>query len=367
MRSAEIVRTLFAAMLAAILALPLLAAPADAEADADALAAVVEAWLASPHADYHSRSFTYWNREGEVPVACAACHSQPGFLDFLGADGSTPGRIDRPAAINAPIGCASCHTAAAHALDSVTFPSGVAVDGLGTSAVCSVCHQGRQSGNAVATATGAIGEDVVSEDLAFINVHYGIAAGVMHGADVGAGYHYPGRSYAGRFHHVPSASTCVACHDPHTTRVATDSCMACHRGVENIREIRTRHGDFDGDGDATRGIHAEIVGLQAQLYDAIRAYAADVAGAPIVYAYSFPYFFIDADGDGAIAPEDAIMPNRYRNWTPRLLKAAYNYQVAAKDTGGYVHNPVYLLQLLHDSVESLSARIEIDARRLQRP
>jgi hypothetical protein len=353
-------------MLAALLALPLLVWPAAAERE-DALAALVEAWLASPHGDYHSPSFTYWNREGEVPTACAACHSQPGFIDFLGADGSTPGKVDSAGAINAPIGCASCHTSAAHALDSVTFPSGVAVDGLSASATCSVCHQGRQSGDAVVAATGDKGEDEVSTDLAFINIHYGVAASIMHGADVRGGYHYPGRSYAGRFGHVRSFSTCVDCHDPHTTQVATDSCMACHRGVEDIRAIRTRHGDFDGDGDASGGIHAEIVGLQAQLYAAIRAYAAEVAGNPVVYANRFPYFFADADGDGEIAPEDAVMANRYQSWTPRLLKAAYNYQVAAKDPGGYVHNPAYILQLLHDSLESLSARIGIDISALRRP
>ncbi len=357
--------TLTRRFLAAILAIVLSAAPALAEDDV--FTALVEAWLSSPHGDHHSPSFTYWNREGEVPVACTACHSQPGFIDFLGADGSTPGRVDRPGAINSPIGCAACHTSAAHALDEVTFPSGVTVGELGASATCSVCHGGRQSGDAVAAATGAKAEDEVSADLAFINIHYGVAASVLHGADVRGGYHYPGRSYAGRFGHVPSASTCVDCHDPHSTRVETSSCMACHRGVEDVRAIRTRHGDFDGDGDASDGIHSEIVGLHGQLYEAIRAYAAEVAGRPIVYADSFPYFFIDADGDGAIAPEEAIMPNRYQSWTPRLLKAAYNYQVAAKDPGGFVHNPAYLLQLLHDSLESLAAEVEVDMSRLRRP
>jgi hypothetical protein len=61
------------------------------------------------------------------------------------------------------------------------------------------------------------------------------------------------------------------------------------------------------------------------------------------------------------------LPNRYQSWTPRLLQAAYNYQVAKKDPGGYVHNPAYLLQLLHDSLESLSERVEIDMGRLRRP
>lgn len=363
MRSGRTIRTFIGAMLAV-----LCAAGTTTAQENDPLAALVEAWMASPHGDYHSRSFTYWNQEGEVPVACAACHSQPGFIDFLGADGSTPREVDSPAAINAPIGCASCHNAAAHALDSVGFPSGVSVDGLGDSAVCTVCHQGRQSGGAVAAATQTVDEDTVSPDLTFINIHYGVAAAVMHGGEVRGGYHYPDRTYAGRFQHVPSADACVDCHDPHTTRVATDGCLACHRGVEDVRDIRTRHADFDGDGDTAEGIHSEIEDMHTRLYDAIQAYGSEIAGTPIGYASgSFPYFFADTDGDGEIGPEEAVFPNRYQSWTPRLLKAAYNYQVVAKDPGGYVHNPAYLLQLIHDSLESLSERVEVDTADLQRP
>lgn len=351
-----------------VVALLCLALPAPARAGEDSLAALVEAWLASPHGDYHSLSFTYWNEAGAVPENCAACHSEPGFIDYLGADGSTPGMVNHPAAINSPIGCASCHTSAAHALDAVTFPSGVVVDGLGDSATCSICHQGRSASDTVTAAVQGRDEDTVAADLAFINVHYGVAAAVMHGAEVRGGYQYPGRRYAGRFAHVPSVSTCVACHDAHSTEVETDGCLSCHRGVDDIRDIRTRHGDFDGDGDAAGGIHAEIIGLHQQLYTAIQSYAADVAGAPIVYVPGrFPYYFHDRSGDGQIAPEEAVFPNRYQSWTPRLLKAAYNYQVVAKDPGGYTHNPAYILQLLHDSLESLSERIEIDMTRLRRP
>lgn len=363
MQIATTARRLGAALLFALLAGTAAAADGD-----NVLEKLVEAWLASPHGDYHSQSFTYWNKDGEVPVACAACHSEPGFIDYLGADGSTPGVVDRPAAINSPIGCASCHTTAAHALASVRFPSGVTVDGLGKSAVCTVCHQGRQSGDAVAAAVDGMDDDAVSADLGFINVHYGVAAAVLNGSDVRGGFQYPGRAYAGRFGHVPSASTCVDCHDPHTTRVETDGCLTCHRGVEDVRDIRTRHADFDGDGDAAGGIHAEITGLHARLLEAIRAYAADVAGTPVAYVPgTFPYFFIDREGGGQIPAEEAVMPNRYGSWTPRLLKAAYNYQVAAKDPGGFAHNPAYLLQLLHDSLESLSERVEVDMSTMRRP
>ena len=354
-------------LIGVIVAFVTIALPVIAQ-DKSELSRLTEEWLASPHGDYSSSSFTYWNKDGEVPVACAACHSQPGFIDWLGADGSVPGVVDHAAAINAPIGCASCHTSEAHALDSVPFPSGVTVDGLGPSAVCTVCHQGRQSGDKVLAATKGIEDDTVSPDLAFLNVHYGVAAAVMHGAEVRGGYQYPGKVYLGRFTHVPSANTCVACHDAHTTEVATDGCVSCHRSVESVRDIRTRHQDFDGDGDNAGGIHAEIIGLHRQLYAALQAYAAGVGNAPIGYAYgTFPYFFNDTNADGQISSAEANFPNRYQSWTPRLLKAAYNYQVVQKDLGGYVHNPTYILQLLYDSLESLSERVDVEMSAIRRP
>jgi len=185
---------------------------------------------------------------------------------------------------------------------------------------------------------------------------------------VRGGFHYPGMTYAGRFTHVPSANTCVACHDAHTTEVATDGCISCHLGVTDIRDIRTRHQDFDGDGNNSGGIHAETIGLHARLYGAIQAYGIEVASAPIGYATgTFPYFFNDTNGDGQITPNEAIFPNRYQSWTPRLLKAAYNYQVVQKDPGGYVHNPAYMLQLLYDSLESLSQQVDVGMAGLRRP
>ncbi len=358
--------TLFTTLLA--WAAVLVAAPSVQASDDSPISKLVESWLSSPHANYHSPSFTYWNKEGEVPKACATCHSETGFRDFLGADGSAADSIEQPGVINAPIGCASCHTEAAHALDSVRFPSGTEVGGLGSSATCTVCHQGRQSGAAVTKAVGTLGEDEVSGELSFINIHYAVAAATMHGADTASGYHYPGKTYAGRFQHVPSANSCVACHDPHTTKVAEDGCASCHRGVESIRDIRMRHADFDGDGDIREGVHGEIGTLHERLYDAIKIYGDAVLGAPIGYHKDrHPYFFGDMNGDGVIGDEEAVRDNAYKAWTPRLLKAAYNYQVVAKDPAGYVHNPAYLLQLLHDSLESLSAAVEIDMAQFSRP
>jgi hypothetical protein len=213
--------------------------------------------------------------------------------------------------------------------------------------------------------------DTVSPDLGFINVHYGVAAAVMHGAEVqGRLPLSDGYAYAGRFTHVPSAGYLRRLPRAAYHRGAeTEGCMACHQGVNHITAIRTRHGDFDGDGVHQRRHHRdEIEGLHAILGEAIATYGREVVGMPIGYSpEGFPYFFNDSDGDGTIGPEEAAFPNRYASWTPRLLMAAYNYQVVAKDGGAWVHNPVYALQLLHDSVISLSERVDIETAGLQRP
>ena len=54
------------------------------------------------------------------------------------------------------------------------------------------------------------------------------------------------------------------------------------------------------------------------------AYGSQVSGTPIAYnPASHPYFFVDANSNGQV---DADESAAYNAWTPRLLKAAYNYQ-----------------------------------------
>ena len=52
----------------------------------------------------------------------------------------------------------------------------------------------------------------------------------------------------------------------------------------------------------------------------------------------YPYFFNDNNGNGEADKDEAKFPNRYKSWTPRLMKAAYNYQFVTKDPGAFAHN-----------------------------
>ncbi len=80
---------------------------------------------------------------------------------------------------------------------------------------------------------------------------------------------------------------------------------------------------------------------------------------PLYDSSSNPYFFLDADKDGQADKNDQGAKVNYNgNWTPNLLKAAFNYQYTQKDPGAFVHNPKYVMQFLIDSIERLGWRCE---------
>ena len=107
--------------------------------------------LVSAHGDATAAAFTHFTSFTGSNAACARCHSGNGFIDYIGGDGSAAnqltGTIDNPAvATSGKINCASCHNAAADALNFIYFPSGLTVTGLNKqTAICGQCHQGRES------------------------------------------------------------------------------------------------------------------------------------------------------------------------------------------------------------------------------
>lgn len=325
-------------------------------------------WVGSAHAATDAEAFVHWDDADppEVPATCAKCHSSSGFQDFLGVDGTQAGVVDGPAEIGSVIGCAACHNEATVAMTSVTFPSGVTVEGLAPEARCMACHQGRASTEQVnqsivrATVTEP---DAVSAEIGFTNIHYLAAAATQFGGVAAGGYQYEGQTYDGKFAHVEGYDTCVSCHDPHSLEIELEACAACHDGVgsrEDLRDIRMAGSlaDYDGDGDTDEGIYFEIESLRDTLLEAIRIYAADVSGTAIVYdSHSHPYFFIDTNGNGAADEGEAVSANRYNAWTARLARAAYNYQMSLKDTGAYAHGGKYIIQLLFDSIADLNAAL----------
>ncbi len=107
--------------------------------------------------------------------------------------------------------------------------------------------------------------------------------------------------------------------------------------------------DYNGNGDTTEGVYYEIMGLADDVYAGMQAYSiAHPDTDEIVYdSHSYPYWF---NGEGG----------RYSTWTPRLARAAYNYQYAQKDPGGFAHNNKYVGQGLYDNLADLEASEYVD-------
>jgi len=322
-------------------------------------------WLTSGHADRKAEAFNHWNTStpAEVPTTCAKCHSTPGFRDFIGEDGSAVDAVDKAAAIGTVVECTACHNKAADALSHVVFPSGVKLENLGPESRCMTCHQGRESTDsvekAITTAAPAT-DDTVSTSLSFKNVHYYAAAATLNAGRVRGGYQYTGKTYDYRFRHANKVDTCVDCHDAHTLQVKLDDCKTCHAGVTttaDLKQIRMIDSspDFNGNGNTTEGIYDEMMGLRALLLKALQGYVTDQSLSKICYnGGTYPYWFKDTDGDGTCSATEAVSANGFAQWTARLLRGAYNYQVSTKDPGAFAHNAKYIIQLLYDSVEDLN-------------
>ncbi|MFC1591960.1 cohesin domain-containing protein [Thermodesulfobacteriota bacterium] len=322
-------------------------------------------WAGSGHADSESEAFRHWDGDGSISASCAKCHSTPGYVDYLGADGSAVGSVDSAAALGTTVECIACHNDAARYLDSVTFPSGIIHEGVGEQSRCIECHQGRESTVSVDEylAGKGVADDDNSTTLGFRNVHYFAAGGTMFGTLAKAGYEFTGKMYDGRFEHVPSHNQCGSCHDEHSLEIKVGECGACHAGFVNADDLRDMRmfgslTDYDGDGDIEEGMYYEVADLKAKLWETIQAYAVEVANKGIVTdGHTYPYFFKDSNDNGICDPEEANYGNQYKNWTPNLLRATYNYQFICKDPGLYAHGGKYGIQLMVDSIEVLNASL----------
>ena len=304
---------------------------------------------------------------GIVPGSCSRCHSAAGLPLF----------IEQGVAINQPaangLECATCHNDlnefTIYEVESVPFPSGaeLALDDPGSN-LCLNCHQGRESTVSVNRVIGDSPDDEVAEGLGFRNVHYFVAGATLFGTEAKGAYEFAGQEYNGRNEHVNAFNACTECHGAHTLEVEFEECSNCHENVETMDDLQNIRlddegaaVDYNGNGDVTEGIAAEVDGMAALLYAAIQDYAANTIGTPIVYnGAAYPYFFVDGDGDGQVSDADV---DRYGTWTPALLRAAYNYQYVQKDPGAFAHNGDYVMQILYDSIASMGG----DTSTLVRP
>ena len=316
-------------------------------------------WAESGHGDIAADAFRHWDEDGEVSTSCTRCHGAGGLKDYA-ADGIP----DHPGGLAMGHDCDSCHESLPLTIydwrstyphvETVEFPSLATADLYGQSNLCMLCHQGRESGLSV--------QDEIASGpgpYTFINIHYYAAGATFFGSETHGGYEYTEKEYVGRNNfasHEAAQKDCVGCHmrgdlKDHRLEPLVADCDGCHSGTS----FETLSGSPEANYEAIQATHP-------QLLAAMQAYAADTLGFPIVYdSQRYPYFVHDLNANGEVDEDESGFGNRYDQFDATLLKAAYNYQAAAKDPAGYIHNGVYLRQLIHDSLSSLGVAPSVPA------
>lgn len=290
-----------------------------------AASAIAQDWGTSGHADYQGEPFTHIFTD----PSCLKCHSGPQYARFV--QGVSPANLDISGG-GQVVSCVACHDLTARdqsgvltlgalrSVESVTFPSGLSASLGGPSNLCMECHQGRSSGPTVDAR-------IAAGNLSFSNIHYFAAAATLLGSEVKGGYEYAGRTYRGRnnfaAHAVlgsPELTTCAGCHlrgdeVNHTFTPDLVVCLECHVGDS--------FANLSGSPVVNR---VAIQQLKDQLLGLLTA-------SGVVAVDGFPYFT--------------------NITTAQQLRAAYNWQVADKEPCGYIHNGIYIRQLLFDSVSDM--------------
>jgi hypothetical protein len=223
--------------------------------------------------------------------------------------------------------------------------------------MCLGCHQGRASGANLESPTANTVTQTPTDYPSFdyINTHYYAAAATLFGSLVNAGYEYAGNTYRGQNTfvglHTQDGRTlvdCIGCHmnaadaatdkQRHTFLPQVEDCNLCHSG-DSFESLSGSPGDN----------YNEINILKGDFVEAIQAYAINDLPQPSPLFYdgsTYPYWFKD-NGMGA------SFANRYRDFDLNMVRGAFNYGVADKDPGAYIHNGRYIEQILFDSICAL--------------
>jgi hypothetical protein len=291
---------------------------------------------------------------GDTTVTCITCHGpHERGAQGVGADGKI-GYSNIRVPVMLSFNSSFTGGATNRMMDGTAIPAGA-----GKGIICLFCHQGRESGftvykyiqsrgvpNPYDTPTAALSAGSSSR-----NSHY-LAGGALLWSKNAYEFFFNGipQSYTnGNASH--QAQNCTGCHmseanaenteGGHTWRPRIDGpCQKCHPGMTDYKTYPNVHQDRDYDGDGVVEPTAqEIDGLIAQINVALAANG-------IEYDPSRnPYFF-------PIAPATSI------TWTVNLNAASYNLNEVFKSANAlYVHNPMYVIQVLRDSLQAITGAV----------
>ncbi len=326
-------------------------------------------WEYSGHSHEDSEAFRHWDDEeddpdtddvdetGMVSESCAKCHSGRGFIEFSKnfTDAEWEAGVVEPQVHS----CAVCHDphgnenpAELRVYGSTLVPTTIdgesswaEMTGLGASATCITCHNGRRTPASGRTPHYLLGGAM----MLGIN-------GVEYGATINDSYHSTSLGNMVTIDGEQEEFGCPTCHMAPSTALYGDAeahefehmvgqhslnmtyegfenvemaCARCHTGLDAYN--RLARGDYDGD-ETTEGIQDEVAGLLEAVTAAVVALGAEDLG-------HYPYW--DYDG---VAEEDLAS----------VKDAVWNIENVSNEGSLGIHNTGYAVGLLQASYNDLT-------------
>lgn len=293
--------------------------PAKEEQQEDHTEAIRKEWAESAHATATNAD------EPNSPAKreeCMLCHDGRAFARQIASteDLST----------DEPVGqdCATCHEGHGKEVwesGLAQLPSGEVRDGGG--ALCMSCHNARKTPDPAARPAP----------------HASAQADIVMGTN---GFQVEGVNYSSS-PHTAVKDTCFGCHmadlgggyPSHTFEADVQTCEPCHQGINTIN--MKAKADYDGDGDL-EGFQDEVDGLLKNLHDTIEA---RLEGGTFASSHG-QIVFTAPDG------------NEMNDVPADLYHAAWNYYLVVNDGSRGIHNPVYVVQLLQQSILMLDGDLK---------
>ena len=294
---------------------------------------------------------------------CQKCHTNEGFIEFV-----ETGKVEGFVAYPSQPGCFTCHVPhesgdfRVRAAQPVKMADGSTFD-LGDGNLCANCHQARRAANDYVKPTPA---NKVSSHW---GAHHGPQSDIVNGTN---GYEFAGKSYSSSPHKIVVKDGCASCHmalpqgrygsspevgghsfniegEVHEAgKLNISACSSCHEGIKQVsgKEVFNLDAKQDFDLDGT------VEPLQLEVEGLLEA-------------------FVNNNGTGYLQKLDPPMYKADGSWngvkveTERSVDemgALYNYKMFLEDRSKGVHNAVYTIQILYDSLNALDPTLDNSRR-----
>jgi len=307
---------------------------------------------ASCHDDDHYHVYpSQWNEAGHSNIpsypggsrtSCQGCHNGAQFVQFAkGEEITVQEHVD--------ITCATCHDPHQSFGDTpeadngryqirlleATLANGEKVTEGGNGILCMNCHQNRRDAKTYTNQSGR-----------HYGPHYAPQADVLIGTNAATF----GKKLPTSAHLAATENACVDCHmyeqgshGEHNPDGSLNTAgmhsfsMVSKEGVDNVASCVDCHGDvgstfaekkFFLNGKADHDMDGSEEGLQEEVHGML-------------------------DNLGAMLPDPDVHADVDETWTVTELKAAFNHRLVYYDHSYGIHNPAFIVSLLHVSMEAL--------------